>query len=707
MLEEKPTSQIVTELVKKVLERYQRGERDFARINLENANLNQVDLAGVNLSKANLRGAKLSHANLSGANLSRADLQSADLSQANLGNANLYEAKLDAADLSAANLIEANLNYAYMARIKLCHADLREAELRGADLTAANLEQCTLTKANLSGARLRKANLQAANLKQAYLQKCNLQLSNLTGANLQKADLTKATFDGAILTQTDLREAEIAKAKEINLESAILGKLDNEIEHTLHLELQVWGIPARPSLAFSPNSDIFAYCDPSGDIVSINLHTSEKITKIDIQSEAVVSVVFDSDNYSRILYRYFYVNELKMWNPLTGELIKSLKNHSVNYTSIVFNKNAECIGMIGTGEPFELIDVGHEVRTFKGYSSGIQTSSHSPDGRFTARSAPDVDGQVEIIDRQTGKRCLFIGHQAPVQSLAFSPDCKFLASASPEDTKIWQIETRTEITNREKNIRYYRHDFCPRIAFTQMQDSEHPVLISSDFFSSYEQMSAKASGKDGIKLEFLSGVRSNCIPHVAISANRKVLARLYNDDQPVQLWNLQTGQELSTLSLDFDYHCPPALNPTGEILAVSSGREFALWDVQTKKLIYKFIGHSGNIEEIVFSQDGLIVASGGYDCTIKLWNLQTGCEIKSLRAYSTIKALTFSPVEPILASGGTDGTIKLWDLKTMEEIYSFKGNKGDTQALAFSPDGKWLASGDRSTIRLWKFNRTH
>ncbi len=195
--------------------------------------------------------------------------------------------------------------------------------------------------------------------------------------------------------------------------------------------------------------------------------------------------------------------------------------------------------------------------------------------------------------------------------------------------------------------------------------------------------------------------------NVAISANRKVLARLYNDDQPVQLWNLQTGQELSTLSLDFDYHCPPALNPTGEILAVSSGREFALWDVQTKKLIYKFIGHSGNIEEIVFSQDGLIVASGGYDCTIKLWNLQTGCEIKSLRAYSTIKALTFSPVEPILASGGTDGTIKLWDLKTMEEIYSFKGNKGDTQALAFSPDGKWLASGDRSTIRLWKFNRTH
>ncbi len=220
-------------------------------------------------------------------------------------------------------------------------------------------------------------------------------------------------------------------------------------------------------------------------------------------------------------------------------------------------------------------------------------------------------------------------------------------------------------------------------------------------------MRAEPSPKDGIELEFLSRGRSDCIPHVAISANRKVLARLYDDNQPVQLWNLQTGQELGALSLDSDYHWLLALNSTGEILAASSRREFALWDVQTKKLIYKFTGHSGNIEEIVFSQDGLIVASGGYDCTIKLWNLQTGCEIKTLKLYSTIKALTFSPVEPILASGSADGTIKLWDLKTMEEICSFKGHKEDAEALAFSPDGKLLASGDRSTIRLWKFNRTH
>ena len=158
------------------------------------------------------------------------------------------------------------------------------------------------------------------------------------------------------------------------------------------------------------------------------------------------------------------------------------------------------------------------------------------------------------------------------------------------------------------------------------------------------------------------------------------------------------------------------LSPTGNLLAVGSRQEFALWDVQTQTVIHRFIGHSDAINEIVFSPNGQMLASGSFDFTIKLWNLQTSCEIKTLRGYSGIDSLTFSPLEPILASGSRDGTIQLWDLETMEEIHSFRGHQEEVSALAFTPDGKLLASSgkllttsgassNQHEICLWKLER--
>ena len=737
-----------------LLAAYQLGERDFTQVNLENADLSQANLTEINLEKANLKGANLSKTNLSkanlieadlrganltqtnlrcahlngsdlrhavikevdlyranlswanlseqdlrGANLARVDLQGADLSAANLSEANLNEAKLDAANLKGAVLTRANLNSAYMPCAQLVQANLREAELVRADLTAANLEQCILDRANLARVRLRKAQLQQASLQKVYLQEGKLQAANLTNANLQKADLSKTELEGAILTRADLRGAEIAQAKQANLELAILGELDKVIEHSLHLELKVWG----SSFAFSPDGEMLAYTDWNEKIILVNSNTGQEINQIDLQSEPVVSVVFRANGQK--LYESFYVNELKLWNPLTGELIQNLKNHSTNLTSIVFDGNAQRIGMIGTGEPFEVFNIGYETRTLKGYSSGILTQAHSPDGQFTARSAPDVDGQIELLDRQTGKQiCLLIGHRAAVQSLAFSPDSQTLASKSAEDFKLWQVTKRKETYSCLRSQRTY----YPTIAFTQPNNQSNPVLISSDFYGKFSRRDATLSENDTQKWNS-KGASSSSAAHVTLSADGKVLVRRY-DEQPVQLWNLQTGEELGVVNLGTAYTNPLALSSTGDILAAGYEGKIALWDVKTNTIIYTFTPHSNWMKQIVFSPDDRILASGAYNGKIKLWNVQTNCEIKTLETYSSIMDLAFSPSETILASVSSDGTIRLWDLETMEEIHSFKSDQQTVMDnlinLKFSPDGKLLASGNKNSIRLWKLKRT-
>ena len=113
--------------------------------------------------------------------------------------------------------------------------------------------------------------------------------------------------------------------------------------------------------------------------------------------------------------------------------------------------------------------------------------------------------------------------------------------------------------------------------------------------------------------------------------------------------------------------------------------------------------HEGIVTFAAFSPDGKTLASGGYDCLIRLWERTTGKEIGRLVGYqNTVYTVAFSPDGKVLATGGRESEIRLWDVATCRELRA-KGHERYVNSLAFSPDGKTLASGsDDRTIRLWE-----
>ncbi|MHC4539925.1 MAG: protein kinase domain-containing protein [Planctomycetota bacterium] len=144
-------------------------------------------------------------------------------------------------------------------------------------------------------------------------------------------------------------------------------------------------------------------------------------------------------------------------------------------------------------------------------------------------------------------------------------------------------------------------------------------------------------------------------------------------------------------------------------LLKASPRDLRGWEWQrlnfvSDQALMTIRGHRGwGIRCAAISPDGRLIASGGWDPPIRIWDLATGTELKLLRGHvDEVCSVAFSPDGKRIVSGSGDKTIRVWNVASERELMTLRGHDAWIWCVAFSPDGKRIASGDDDgTIRIW------
>src|SRR3989339_268110 len=297
-----------------------------------------------------------------------------------------------------------------------------------------------------------------------------------------------------------------------------------------------------------------------------------------------------------------------------------------------------------------------DIKAIKGNEYLIRFLAFAPDSK-TIASASD-EKAVKIWDASAGLELNRLsGHKDNIWSVAFSPDGKMVASGSFDRTvKLWDPAKNKLILSLKRPAEIWAVAFSPNGRMLASGDTACTLTL-------FDVPTATArGGQFDVKESKLLQGHSGDIFSMSFSPDNRLIA---------------SGSHDNTVKI---------------------------WDIESRECLYTLRGHSHLIYSVAFSPDGKMVASGSFDKTVKLWNVETGEEIRTFKGHEgQIRAMAFSPDGSIIASGSEDGTVKIWETTTGKRLQNLTVHVPSwVHGLAFSPDGKFLATSDYQ-IKIWEF----
>jgi WD40 repeat protein len=401
---------------------------------------------------------------------------------------------------------------------------------------------------------------------------------------------------------------------------------------------------------------------------------------------------------------------LNVWDGTTGHFILKMPLPSPSVSGAAWSPDGRRLAVASAyraGNNRRAADlyvfdpgVDPEPTYYAWHTETITSAAVDPTGRRVA--AGGRDHVVKVWDARTGRLLYDLaGHAQPISCVAFSPDGKRLATGDRDGVvKVWDALTGTEVANFTTLGRW------PVFYLAFRLDDQQVAVGHADGLSLYD-IQAGASVPDpapsnhGRRIEFNGG----SIQALAFSPDGQRAVGVTGEGSLfsregdagwnyIGIWNAKTGQLLY------------ALGREGFSKGVPEGAFLLTIGEAT-------VGKAGTVRSVSFSPDGKWAVAGTGD-RVLVWEAETGKKRRVFKGHTVgVDCVAFSPDGKRLATcahgvdpdrqQGTIAELKVWDFEKGQELYKYDRRASfEVGALAFSPDGKRVIFGNDRLVRVWK-----
>jgi RNA polymerase sigma factor (sigma-70 family) len=388
-----------------------------------------------------------------------------------------------------------------------------------------------------------------------------------------------------------------------------------------------------------------------------------------------------------------------MWTTATGQELRRFLGHKDSVTGLAFSPDGGTLAASGQDRSIRLWHVGtgkqlrqlqaHPPASERGHQLEVCCVAFSPDGKILVSGG--MDHTIRLWETATGKEIRpLTGHEGLVACIAFSPDRKTLVTGGYDHTiRFWEMPTGKQIAELQGG----RNCWIASLAFSPGGETLASGGADVRIWETASRKEVYKFQQNESNIERIHFIRDGSILAAGIFNNKIVV------------WDVHKGQKVCSMGENGLIYAV-AFSPDGKYLASGGADQLIyLWEVNSGKEIRRFTGHDVFVESLAYSPDGTVLASADQRAVVRLWDVATGKEISRLAIpQGGINRLVFSPDARYLAGSAHRGdTIFLWEMASRKECMRFMGHKNWHKCfLAFSPDGRTLASGtDDTTAMLW------